>query len=275
MSVLAEGSARPDAARIAAGFRSPPIAEVSLAIGFKNLRGLHHVMALSDLWRTKYKDDFPNVREEAPIRMPLERFDGSTTPPFSFEMGNIPSLPRLWFLSEKGMELVQVQSDWFARNWRDMSGTQPYPLYPRIRAAFVADLQRLEEFVREEEIGSIEPIQCEITYINHVDEPDPSRVLRSLTAVPELPQPESTALTTQYVMTSDSGLVGRLYVQAGTAIHRESGKPITVVNITARGRPLGEGIDGALSFLDMGADRALDAFVNSTRAELHEKWSEG
>jgi hypothetical protein len=75
-------------------------------------------------------------------------------------------------------------------------------------------------------------------------------------------------------LVEDETPIGRLHLQANKAVHRKRGE-ITVLTITARGRPLGEGIEGALAFLDRGADEALSAFVQSTRPEMHQKWSQG
>lgn len=261
-----------DAAAIADGFRSPPIVEVSLAVVFQPI-GLD-VMKASDLWRSKYAGDFPNVEEQAPIRLPQERFGATATPQpaFSVEMMNAPSLPRLWFLNEDGTELVQIQPDWFARNWREGGA---YPLYSVIRDAFERDYIKFTEFVDEQGLGPVKPLQAEISYINHIDDPDLSAVMRSVTPNPDLPEPEALSFNAQYVLGEDGDPVGRLHLQATKALHRSKGKPITVLTVTARGRPLRDGTAGVLAFLDLGATRALELFVRSTRPEMHEKWSQG
>lgn len=269
---LAERTVPNDAAAIAEGFRSPPIVEVSLAVVFQPI-GLD-VMKAGDLWRTKYVDDFPTVEEQPPIRLPQERFGGTALaqPPFTVEMVTAPSLPRLWFLNKDGTELLQVQPDWFARNWREGGA---YPLYDVVRDAFERDYSRFTTFVDEQGLGPIKPLQAEISYINHIDEPDLSAVLRSVTPNADLPEPEATSFNAQYLLGEDGEPVGRLHLQATKALHRTRGKPITVLTLTARGRPLGDGTAGVLAFLDLGASRALDAFVHSTRPEMHEKWRQG
>jgi uncharacterized protein (TIGR04255 family) len=275
-AVLVEADGHPDAAAVAAGFRSPPITEVSLAISFQPL-GLG-VINLADLWREKFATDFPRVQEQAPIRLPQERFEEpvAQVPPFAFELLPSPSLPRLWFLNNSGTELLQVQADWFARNWRKTDeASQPYPLYPPIREAFARDLDKLGQFSIDRGLGQVQPVQAEITYINHIDEPDLARVLKSVQTIPNLPEAESTSFAVQYVLARDGQSVGRLYVQASKAIHRSSGKPVSVLTITGRGRPLGEGLAGALAFLDFAAKEALNAFIHSTRPEMHELWRHG
>lgn len=271
--VLVEADGRPDAAAVAAGFRSPPITELSLAISFQPLG--FGVISLGDLWREKYANDFPRVQEQPPIRLPQEQFEGPTaqTSPFSFELLPSPSLPRLWFLNNPGTELLQVQADWFARNWRETDeATQPYPLYAPIREKFARDIAKLDEFSVDRGLGSIQPVQAEITYINHIDEPELRSVLTAIQRIDHLPPPESTSFAIQYVLERDNRPVGRVHLQASTAIYRSTGKSISVVTITARGRPLGEGLDGAFSFLDFANGEAVNAFVFATRPEMHETW---
>jgi uncharacterized protein (TIGR04255 family) len=272
---LPERTVPRDAAAIAADFTSPPIAEVSLAVVFQPIA--LGVVEAADLWRRHFAEEFPTVEEQAPLRLPQERFDGlpSSTPQFGIELVGTPSLPRLWFTNQKGDELVQVQNDWFARNWREGEGShQPYPLYPHVREAFAADLAKFESFLSDNDLGPLRVIQAEVTYINHIDQPDLSQVLVAVSPVEGLPSPESVSFGYQYVLVEGGASIGRLHLQANKAVHRKRGE-ITVLTITARGRPLREGIEGALGFLDRGANEALSAFVKSTRPEMHQKWSAG
>jgi len=274
-AVLVEAERGQDASAIAAEFRSPPITEVSLAVSFQPLS--LGVVELGDLWR-EYETEFPKVQQQAPIQLPQERFEGpiGQVPAFSFEMVDTPTVPRLWFLNELGTELLQVQADWFALNWRETEDAREgYPLYLPMRDEFEKDFRKLAEFTKRRNLGDVVPVQAEITYINHVQEADLSRVLRAVQEVPGLPTPESTSYAVQYILAKDQQPIGRLYLQGTKAFHRSTGKPISVVTITARGRPLGDGLEGALSFLDFGAAKALEAFIYATRSEMHESWRQG
>jgi uncharacterized protein (TIGR04255 family) len=262
------------ASAIAAGFVSPPLAEVSLAVAFQPLGGLR-VVGLSQLWETKFRDRFPVVEEQAPVQMLQERFEGVPGVSVSFQMLNTPPLPRLWFLdSVGGSELIQVQADWFARNWRDVGDGRPYPLIAPLIAAFETDFAKLIDFVEESELGSVFPTQAEITYINHIDETDLTKVLRLLERPPDgiLADPEAGSLAYQYLLSGDGTPIARLYLQAVRAVHRATGKAITQLTITVRGAPIGEGVGGVLSFFELGAERALDAFIAATRSEMHARW---
>jgi uncharacterized protein (TIGR04255 family) len=273
--VLAEADPGHGAAAIAAEFKSPPITEVGLAVSFQPLG--FGIIDLGDLWREKFASEFPVVQEQPPIQLPVERFDRAPAeqPTFSFDLVPAPTLPRLWFLNETGTELLQVQSEWFGRNWRETAESdQKYPLYATLREAFERNYRSLVEFANDRN-RNVLPVQAEVTYTNHIDEPDPVRVLVSLQAVPGLPAPEGTGLSARYVLSRDAGPAARLHIQASTAIHKATNRPISVLNLTVRGRPMGDGIEGTMAFLDYAAEQALEAFISLTRPEMHEQWRQG
>lgn len=208
------------------------------------------------------------------MRMPIERFEGApiTTSTLQFELneGTFP-LPRLWFVSETGSELVQLQRDWFARNWRQPEGAAAgtYPLYPTAREAFDRDLRKIDRAV-----GPLRPLQVEIMYINHIESASIASVLVAMDRSADVGS-EFESYTSQYILTRDGSAVGRVYLQAQKAVRRSSGEPVIVLTITVRGAPVGMGIDGVLAFLDIGSEEALAAFIQATRPELHEKWRSG
>jgi hypothetical protein len=124
-------------------FERPPVAEVILSVAFEPVQGLG-VIELARLWEEKFRGEFPGVEEQPPWQMPIERLSSSPgTPNVSLEVFSSPPMPRLWFISERGTELVQVQRDWFARNWRKMDSPEGYPRYASLRRPFEEALSSL------------------------------------------------------------------------------------------------------------------------------------
>jgi uncharacterized protein (TIGR04255 family) len=186
-------------------------------------------------------------------------------------------LPRLWFHDKEGTQLVQVQNNWFARNWRKLQTSADYPRYPALRAAFENDLRHLAEYLKTKDLGDIIPTQCEITYINHIPVADIPAVLNLVNDArnSSMPAAEATSLSTQFVIKAGNDSVGRLHLQASTARSKTSLEPLVVLTLTARGRPLGEGIDGVLGMLDLGREWCDRAFENVTRPDMQERWGKG
>ncbi len=174
-------------------------------------------------------------------------------------------MPRAWFISSDASELVQVQNDWFARNWRKVGAHPEYPRYPKLREPFARDFQEFVQHIEEAGLGPVEPTQCELTYINHIVTPNelpPSEILSIVRPQPvdDLPSPETIRIALRYVIQGASGPLGRLHGTVEPAIRRADGQPVTVLTLTARGRPLSKGIAGVLDFFDAGHDRLIRAF---------------
>jgi uncharacterized protein (TIGR04255 family) len=260
-------------------FGSPPAIEVALAVAFQPLPLLGAVEVVR-LWESNFRRDFPKVEEQARVMMPIEQFGSpSSLPSFRFELAEAPRLPRLWFLCEDESELLQVQNDWFARNWRQRDAGPEYPHYPRIRDPFAADLGHLISHIKRRKLGSFVPIHCELTYINHIPlTPGESDIKRVLTffagdAPPgPLGEPEAVRFAVQWLISHEGEPVGRLHLTAEPAVRQSDMQAVTVLTMTARGRPIGEGADGVLSFMDLAHDFVVRTFVAVTTDKMHNVW---
>ena len=99
-------------------FSDPPVAEVALSLQFRPLKefGAVHFGAI----RSRFVDKFPKFEEHPPLERAVEVFgEGpgqSQSPKIEF-VSRLP-LPRVWFLTEDGGQLIQIQRDRFVHNWR-------------------------------------------------------------------------------------------------------------------------------------------------------------
>ncbi|MGA3029623.1 MAG: TIGR04255 family protein [Candidatus Limnocylindrales bacterium] len=261
-------------------YESPPVVEVVLAVGFRPLPGLR-LIQLAQLWESEFRSSFPTVEEQPPVAVQMERLDDQREgPSLRFDLMQTPPLPRLWLLSETGTQLVQVQNDWFARNWRKMAPVADYPRYPNLKEPFSVDFGKLAEFLRRNDLGEILPTQCELTYINHIPVmPGQAEQLADILSIVATPKPggflpiaESIRVASQYVVRLQEEPVGRLHIAAEPAFRRSDSSPIVVLTLTARGRPLGVGLDGVLAFLDLGHEWIVRAFDSVTTSKMHRIW---
>lgn len=265
-------------------FGAPPVTEVALAVAFKPLAGLG-VIEIARVWETKFKTRFPKVQQQRPVDVQLEQVDGSPPiPTLSFQLLETPPLPRLWFLNESSTELVQIQHDWFARNWRrlpnESSPSATYPRYHALRAEFERDLTAFTAFIQSHDLGPVAFVQCELSYINHVAGlPDevPIRLpdVLSLVARPTDESgltPENASFGMRYLVTDQTRPIGRVHVNAEEAIRVTDRAPLVALTLTARGAPLVEGLPGVLAFLDVAHDRLVRLFDRITRPAMHQIW---
>ncbi|MGH9894620.1 MAG: TIGR04255 family protein, partial [bacterium] len=144
-------------------YRNPPITEVVVGVAFKDTSDLS-VAHLGDLWRTRWEDRFPRVEEHPPYSPPIERFDmPAPGPGISLEFSARPTT-RLWFVTGDGQELIQVQRDWLACNWRKVRPGDTYDRWPARRAAFERTFGEFQGYLEEQGLGKASVVQCEVTY---------------------------------------------------------------------------------------------------------------
>ena len=221
-------------------FANPPVSEVALSVSFDPV-DLLRVPQIGLLWHERFKERFPIVEEQPAAEPMREEFTGPARPEFTISFDSGPPLPRLWFLSSDGTELVQIQRNWFARNWRKVAGSESYPRYPHLLGAFVDDYSDFRSFLLEEKLGAPEVTQCEITYVNQVRVPgewssgDIHRVLRIFRSLPHdaFPHgPEHARLALAWLMKREGEPFGRLHCTMSPARLIDGNEPILVLTLT-------------------------------------------
>jgi uncharacterized protein (TIGR04255 family) len=204
-------------------------------------------------------------------------------PQISVQLLDGPPMPRFLLISEDDTELVQVQHDLFALNWRRVEGAG-YPEYDQLRADFVRQLDAFQGLLMEKDKGKLRPNWCEVTYVNHIDAAHSGRKLQLgeiLTLVQDpthdgaLPPQEDVQVGARYLLDEDERPIGRLLVNAAPAVRTADQVPIWVLNLTTRLRVDDQSLDGALGRLDVGHEWADRAFVALTTPRMHEIWGYG
>ena len=263
-------------------FSAPPVVEVALSVQFDELRSLR-VPHLGLLWE-EFRADFPNTEEHAPLDPVVERFGarGGRAGGTRVELLDSPPMPRCWFLNEAGTELIQIQQDRLVRNWRKSEADAEYPRYRYVRSEFEKAWRTFEQFAERNHLGSLTPNQCEVTYVNEIVSgnvwKEHGELDRVLTVFQKsfsddfLSSPEDAVLRLRFRIHDDDGHpIGRLHASLDSAMRRTDGRVIFVLKLTARGAPRGEGIDGVLSFLDLGRQWVVRGFASLTTPTMHQK----
>lgn len=268
-------------------YESPPVEEVALGVYFDRLVGLRATMLgkLAERWREPY----PELEEHPELPPVPPEIAGSPglAPRIQFQPASDGALPRCWFRSADGARLLQLQRDRLVHNWRRTSMAQPYPHYQRLLPNLADAYRDLESFAREEGIGPIRPTQCEVTYVN----PVPVTALGSeknlahlvtlwsgATSNTFLPEPEDVRMLLRYpIRTSEAQWIGRLYLNVGPEQRprHDTGQSEEVVTLQlfARGKPLGDGWEGARKFFDIGHEWVVRAFASVTTVTMQrEEW---
>lgn len=263
-------------------FKFPPVNEVFLGVQFDTLEAFN-IATYGLIWE-KFRDRFPSVEHHMPLEPQFERIGGRKSPigqlpPFRIEQ--MAPLPRAWFLSRDGCELVQIQPDRFIRNWRRLNSSDEYPRYEKhIRPEFEKDLKALEDFFRDIGMGRINPNQCEVSYINHIDAESSHDKLNEVFigwsnkyCPATIADIEDINLGMRHVVKDSNGeFLGRLYIKIQPAFRAADDKPIFLVELTLRGRPLRNNIEGVMEFMNIGREKIVRAFAEMTTPEMHKLW---
>ncbi len=259
-------------------FERPPVVETVLSAQFERIQGLRAVH-WGLFWR-RLKDRFPTTEERPPLHPVFERFpDPLPAGNVRFEAIEMPELPRLWLHNAEQTELIQVQSDRFITNWRKRAETDPYPHYePVIKPTFDRDFAEFKAFLSEEELGSVRVNQCEVTYVNHIvsgegwdqfgEADQVFSFLRGPSAAHYPGRAEDFSAHLRFPIThGGSSPIGRLHVNIQPAFRGVDGRPMYVMNMTARGQ---FGPDTA--FFDIGRRWIVESFEQLTTSRMHEVW---
>lgn len=262
-------------------FRRPPLTETVLGLQFEPLAGLS-TAHMGLLWQ-RFRSQLPLIEEHPPLPPAVEKFEPPPPAQVEVSIEEKPPAPRVWFLNESKSELVQVQPDRFIHNWRKIEGIEPYPRYEPIRGKFRDEVAVLERFLTDEKLGPLVVNQCEVTYVNHIE---PSglwdrhgqlerifRVWSGLGGASFLKVPEDAGLRMRFAILDIKGKpVGRLHAAIQPAWKKTDNSPILVLTLTARGRPAGEGIDGAFAFFELGREWIVRGFADLTTPGMHRVW---
>lgn len=222
-------------------YARPPVIEVVCGVRFaaiEQFKAIH----LGLLWE-RLRNDFPNVEEQPPLAISIEQLEMPSAQIQEFQFVTQPPLPRVWFLDQQGNGIIQVQRDTFLHNWRKLKPEDRYPRFQNVVASFKTHLELFAAFIEEQGLGTITPIQCELTYVNHIPEGllwSRDKSLGELfpdfawRSIPDrfLPNYEAVNWRTVFRLPDRQG---RLHVTKQLAFLQPSGEPIVALELKARG----------------------------------------
>jgi uncharacterized protein (TIGR04255 family) len=265
-------------------FSAPPVVEVALSVQFDRLTKLR-TPQMGLLWHDMFRERFPSTEDHPPLESVIERFDTPTARSGipRIELREYPPTPRCWFLNPPGTELIQVQQDRFVHNWRKAGTAADYPRYEHVRKTFESELNRFNEYINRESLGAFVPNQCDITYVNHIAAGNLWKShgeLNQVLTVFErrysddfLSAPEDAVIRMRFVIPDKSGQpLGRLHATLKPGYRNGDHQPFFLLDLTARGRPIGDGIAGVLAFLDLGREWVVRGFASMTTQTMHKEW---
>ena len=153
-------------------YENPPLDETICSIHFDSIRELQ-AGHLGLLWQ-KLGSNFTSTE------------DHNLLPSVSDEEMNyraLPPLPRVWFVHEDESEVIQMQSNRFAYNWRKIRHDDKYPGYLTFIENFEKYLSYFQEFLVNQKLGDFTPRVYEIAYIDYILENEGWKTISDLEKV--------------------------------------------------------------------------------------------
>jgi uncharacterized protein (TIGR04255 family) len=255
-------------------FEKAPLIEVALSVQFRqkpNFVGAH-----AGLFWERIKVPYA-VAQEQPRLGPIDEvFGTSQLSTIQFHAGFAGN--RHWFLTEDGANLVQLQTDRLALNWRRTSTNSQYPRYESLSREFDRVFQLLDGFFAELQMDKCEVNMCEVTYINQWffahGEKFSDAVKEWLTLAPTNSaslEMETASIAARFlVKINEKTPIGRLYVNV-SPISNSTGSQGVNLEITCRVRPTSS-TEPHIQGLALAHEKAVTTFQEITSDEAQRKW---
>jgi uncharacterized protein (TIGR04255 family) len=255
-------------------FENPPLDEVVIGLQFDHLKDFR--AAHVGLYWSLIRDRYPLTEDQPPLPPQVEPEELKPPGAIFFQTS---SIPRTWFLEQTQNELIQVQTDRFLRNWRQLKGTETYPRFAYLIKRFQEEWAIFLDFLDKESIGKPNVNQCELSYINQLepgsgwnDYSELSKVFTTLRSPVDgsfLPRPELVTWESRYKLPEGKG---RLYVQVQPAFRARDLRLVLQANFTARGNPSQASSDGINRWFEVAHEWIVRGFDQLTEPNMHTFW---
>jgi uncharacterized protein (TIGR04255 family) len=253
-------------------YENPPLDEVVCGVLFERLDKFL-TPYLGVLWG-RYKSDYSECREVAPLVPLIESFE--RTPQVTSQDIDIVPLPRIWFVHANGTRIIQVQRDRFLHNWRKVRPEDEYPHYETVIELFQIHLSTFKNFLHEEKLGTVTPLQYELTYVNFIPQGNGWQTLEDIGKIfPDvtwqvdkkrfLQSPDSIFWQTNFLLPAQAG---RLHINIQKARRREDGHPLLRFELTARGIGNYTSPEAMSDWFDLAHEWAVRAFEDLTSVDI-------
>jgi uncharacterized protein (TIGR04255 family) len=253
-------------------FNKPPVIETVLGVEFEPLSNFlipHFGLFLLDL-----KDSYSSFKELPPLDSQIEKFEGDSIEIASFQLG-FRSEIRCLFLDAKQEWRLQIQNNKFLSNWA--KSTSKYPSYDETLRRFKTNWGKFNLFLEKSRIEKPQIKQCEVTYLNHIEDIDNFENLSEIfpswkkngKKTDFLPTPEAIAINLVYRIPENRG---RLHISMQPAVRHADLKRIIQLSLVARVLPKSSKRNDVLEALNLGHEWVVRGFTDFTSEKMHQIW---
>jgi uncharacterized protein (TIGR04255 family) len=254
-------------------FGSPPLDEVFVGVQFAPPQNYTSVFS-SDVWGL-FKKSYPVVQEHPALEPSFETFGGSNPQSgVQFRFGTGPLRGRLWFISNEQDHLIQFQEDRFLLNWRKRPKLQAYPHFEGIADSFEKHLSSLQGLFETSLKTRLDINQAEVTYVNLIPVAKYYEAgdLFRIWGFERIDIENLNLHFNEVVHSADGKPYARLLHELQTVVTTDGKEKALRLTLTFRGRPAGNQIADAISFIRAGRERIVTRFSELTTEKAHLIW---
>ena len=251
-------------------YNNPPVIETVLGVEFKPL--LSWQIPHFGLFWNRIRPNYQRCSVQPPLPEQLEKF-GDEQNTLTINLTQHPEA-RCWFFDNNANWLLQIQNNRFISNWKRK--TTSYPNYKGFCERFEREWSRFNEFLLSEKMGTPELLQCEVSYINHIDIDiefnSLGEILPCWTELKEqkfLPKSEAIAINTVYLIPENRG---RLYIAMQPVIRHSDMKTVIQLAVTARVKIASNSNHEMDESLKLAHEWVVNGFTDFTSDKMHKVW---
>jgi uncharacterized protein (TIGR04255 family) len=260
-----------------AEYENPPVTEVVCGVLFKTLENFR-LPHFGLFWKLIEKE-YPTCQEVAPLLPIIERYGAEEEQQqLQVAFADIPS-PRVWFVDAKGTGILQLQRDRLLHNWKKNKATDAYPRYPVVIGQFKKQMVLFEKFLKQHNLGAIDPLQYEMTYVNHIPKGEGWSDLTELGSVFRdhqwqghkdrfLPPLEHVNIRTTFVLPERKG---RLHISVRDGKRQGDAQSVLLFELTVRGFSGDRSPDAMWQWFDTAREWIVKGFSDLTAADIQKK----
>jgi uncharacterized protein (TIGR04255 family) len=253
-------------------FDNPPVVETVYGVEFEPLESWQ--VPHFGLYWSRIQHKYQKCAVQPPLADRLEKFDGEPQEvKINISLLAAPSV-RCWFFDNEENWLLQVQNNRFISNWRRKPTS--YPHYKGFIERFETEWDRFRDFAEKQNIGEPKLLQCEVTYINHIEVDIKFDNLGEIFPVWNgfrdnsfLPAPEGLSINTVFLIPENRG---RLYINMQPVFRHSDAKVVLQLSVSAKVRLASNSKTGMNEALKLGHDWVVCGFADFTSAKIHETW---
>lgn len=247
-------------------YQRPPVVEVGISVFFKQLP-LFKSAHFGRFW--DLNPDYSSAEDQPPV------FEGGGPPPGLMVL----PLPRVFLITGDSNYVIQLQSDFFAHNWRKVKVDDAYPSFEKAKGIFLDKWELFRDFIRDNKLGDLNLLRYEVTYVNHFAEEvqgefplaiskySPLISLRE-TGKDFLPNPRALSADLQFEIGGSKGILKVSFRQGVRPLDQ---KNVMQMELAARADAKPDGSD-MLGWLEVAHEWIVRGFTELTTPEAHSKW---